>query len=216
MSEAEVTSIAPSLAEIEAARELVGAVAEVTPMQVSRSIGEILGSPVLLKCENLQRTGAYKIRGAYNRLAKLTPEERAVIETHPRLGYELASAAPSLAEVLPVILHHHERFDGCGYPMGLRDAETPLEARVVAVADVWDALTTDRAYRKGWDAAHALAHIRAGSGTHFDPPIVDAFVALAAEWGVRLPDEPGRAEEAWIAAQTCHEVSKLGELVGVG
>ncbi len=73
----EVTSVAPTLAEIEAARELVSAVADVTPMQVSRSISEILGSPVYLKCENLQRTGAYKIRGAYNRLAKLTAEERA-------------------------------------------------------------------------------------------------------------------------------------------
>jgi len=76
MNEAEVTSLAPTLAEIEAAREVVGAVADVTPMQVSRSIGEILGSPVYLKCENLQRTGAYKIRGAYYRLAKLDAEER--------------------------------------------------------------------------------------------------------------------------------------------
>ena len=73
----EITSVAPTLTEIETARELVGAVVEVTPMQVSRSISEILGSPVLLKCENLQRTGAYKIRGAYNRLARLEPEERA-------------------------------------------------------------------------------------------------------------------------------------------
>jgi len=77
MNEVEVASIAPTLAEIETAREVVGAVADVTPMQVSRSIAEILGSPVFLKCENLQRTGAYKIRGAYNRLAKLTAEERA-------------------------------------------------------------------------------------------------------------------------------------------
>jgi len=73
----EATSVVPTLDEIEAARELVSAVVDITPMQDSRSISEILGSPVYLKCESLQRTGAFKIRGAYNRLARLTPEERA-------------------------------------------------------------------------------------------------------------------------------------------
>jgi HD-GYP domain-containing protein (c-di-GMP phosphodiesterase class II) len=151
-----------------------------------------------------------------NKPGALDEAERRTMETHPTLGHQLASGAPTLREALPIILHHHERFDGGGYPAGLVGREIPLEARVVAIADVWDALTSDRAYRAGWEPERALAHIVAGSGTHFDPPIVDAFVALAAEWGVRLPDEPGRAEEAWIAAQTCHEVSSHGELVGVG
>ncbi|MBI5089845.1 MAG: HD domain-containing protein, partial [Actinobacteria bacterium] len=69
-----------------------------------------------------------------NKPGALTPEERAVVETHPQLGFELASSAPSLKEVLPIILHHHERVDGKGYPRGLAGAEVPLEARVVAVA----------------------------------------------------------------------------------
>ena len=85
-----------------------------------------------------------------NKPDALTPEEWKVIQTHPQLGYELASAAPSLHEALPVILHHHERIDGGGYPAGLAGTDIPLEARVVAVADVWDALTSDRAYRNGW------------------------------------------------------------------
>ena len=85
-----------------------------------------------------------------NKPEKLTPEEWKIIQTHPQLGFELASAAPSLKEALPVILHHHERIDGGGYPGGLSGTDIPLEARVVAVADVWDALTSDRAYRKGW------------------------------------------------------------------
>ncbi len=140
-----------------------------------------------------------------NKPGRLTPEERAVIETHPALGYQMASAAPSLNEALSVILHHHERVDGKGYPKGLKGSEIPLEARVVAVADVWDALTSDRAYRKGWGPQEALAHIEAGAGSHFDPLAVDALVQLATEWGVRRAPE-GLAEEAWEAVQTCHEI----------
>ena len=80
---------------------------------------------------------------------------------------------------------------------------------------MWDALTSDRAYRPGWEPARALAHIEAGRGTHFDPRVVDAFVALAADWGIAVSAEPGQAEVAWNAAQTCHEVVPEGELVGV-
>lgn len=147
-----------------------------------------------------------------NKPGKLTPEERAVIETHPELGYEMASTASSLTEVLPVILHHHERVDGCGYPHGLAGAEIPIEARVVAVADVWDALTSDRAYRRGWSPAEALAHIEDGAGTHFDPAAVAALSQLAVAWGVRAADE-GEAAEAWEAAQTCHEIDAVAEPV---
>ena len=149
-----------------------------------------------------------------NKPGALDPIERLIMETHPRLGYEMASGAPSLREALPVILHHHERVDGGGYPDGLKGLDIPIEARVVAVADVWDALTSDRAYRPGWEPTRALAHIEAGRGSHFDPRVVDAFVARAADWGIGLPDEPGEAEEAWNAAQTCHEVVPEGELVG--
>jgi HD-GYP domain-containing protein (c-di-GMP phosphodiesterase class II) len=141
-----------------------------------------------------------------NKPGKLTPEEWVVIQSHPRLGFELASAAPSLAEALPVILCHHERVDGGGYPAGLCGAEIPLEARVVAVADVWDALTSDRAYRPGWAPATALAHIRDGAGTHFDPTVVDALARLVGGWGVRDDEHGGSSTVAWEAAETCHEL----------
>lgn len=150
-----------------------------------------------------------------NKPGRLTDEERSVIETHPTLGYEMAQTAPTLKEALGVILYHHERFDGDGYPHGLDGTNIPLEARVVAVADVWDALTTDRSYRKGWPAEEALAHIVAGKRSHFDPAAVDALVDLAAEWGVRLGDGAGRPEEAWEAVQTCHQTPDDAELVGV-
>jgi HD-GYP domain-containing protein (c-di-GMP phosphodiesterase class II) len=149
-----------------------------------------------------------------NKPGRLTQDEREVIETHPQLGYEIASGASGLEETLGVILHHHERYDGGGYPLGLTGKEVPIEARVVTVADVWDALTSDRAYRKGWSAPEALAHIEAGRGTHFDPRVVDAMVDLAAEWGIRRSAEPGRPDEAWAAAQTCHQVRPDNELVG--
>ena len=141
-----------------------------------------------------------------NKPGRLTDKERAVIETHPQLGYELAQGAPSLAEALDVILHHHERYDGTGYPHGLKGKQIPLTARVVAVADVWDALTTDRSYRKGWEHSEALAHINAGRGTHFDSTVVDALIDLAATWGARIGDTAGQADVAWAAAQTCHEI----------
>jgi HD-GYP domain-containing protein (c-di-GMP phosphodiesterase class II) len=143
-----------------------------------------------------------------NKPGKLTNDEWSVIHTHPQLGYELASTSPSLKEALPVILHHHERVDGCGYPHGLVGDDIPLEARVVAVADVWDALTSDRAYRRGWAPDMALAHILAGSGTHFDPIVVKAFTRLVGRWGVRSGQPGGAATIAWQAAETCHEVDQ--------
>jgi HD-GYP domain-containing protein (c-di-GMP phosphodiesterase class II) len=76
---------------------------------------------------------------------------------------------------------HHERFDGSGYPRGLRGKEIPLPARFFAVADVWDALTSERPYRKAWSQEDALAHIRAQSGKHFDPQAVELFFEVIAE-----------------------------------
>jgi HD-GYP domain-containing protein (c-di-GMP phosphodiesterase class II) len=141
-----------------------------------------------------------------NKPGPLTPEERAVIETHPRVGHELVSPVPALEEVLPAVLHHHERWDGGGYPDGLKETEIPLIARVVAVADVWDALTSDRSYRPGMEPRTALSHIVAGRGTHFEPRVVGAMVALAADWGYTLSSREGSGETAWRASETCHEV----------
>jgi HD-GYP domain-containing protein (c-di-GMP phosphodiesterase class II) len=111
-----------------------------------------------------------------------------------------------LREGLSAILHHHERVDGTGYPHRLSGSAIPYIARVVAVADVWDALTSDRSYRPGWAPEEALAHIQAGAGSHFDPEVVAAFVSLAADWGYRSGDD-GDADEAWRAGETCHEVA---------
>jgi HD-GYP domain-containing protein (c-di-GMP phosphodiesterase class II) len=141
-----------------------------------------------------------------NKPGALTPDERAVIETHPQLGYDLVAPVSILRESLTAILHHHERVDGTGYPHHLSGTTIPFIARVVAVADVWDALTSDRSYRPGWSPEDALAHVQAGAGTHFDSAVVEAFLGLAADWGYRS-NTGGDANEAWRAAETCHEVA---------
>jgi HD-GYP domain-containing protein (c-di-GMP phosphodiesterase class II) len=112
----------------------------------------------------------------------LTPAEFDVMKQHPVRGWRVAVRAGVLAQAAPIIRAHHERLDGSGYPDGLRGEAIPLEARIVAVADVWDALTSDRPYRKAMPLAQAVAVIRAEAGSRLDPRCVDA---LLAELGLR-------------------------------
>jgi HD-GYP domain-containing protein (c-di-GMP phosphodiesterase class II) len=138
-----------------------------------------------------------------NKPGALDQDEWDWIREHPVVGVDIASRAPSLHRALDMIRHHHERFDGTGYPDGLAGEQIPLSARIVAIADVWDALTSERAYRAAWSPERALAHLLAGRGTHFDPRCLDAFVALLEERGLRL-DGSGEAGVAVAAANACH------------
>lgn len=122
----------------------------------------------------------------------LTDEEWRVMRLHPVHGARIVGQVESLRVVTPFILHHHERFDGAvtgkhrGYPAGLKGDEIPLGARIIAVVDAFDAMTSDRVYRKGMPADEALAELRRHSGTQFDPQVVDAFERAVAEkrqWG---------------------------------
>lgn len=110
---------------------------------------------------------------------KLTDDERALMQRHAEIGRDLLSEGRS--EVLrmaeSIAWAHHERWDGSGYPRGLSREAIPLPARIVALADVFDALSSDRPYRAAWPPERVLAEIVAGRGTHFDPRIVDAFLA---------------------------------------
>ena len=108
---------------------------------------------------------------------KLTDEEYKAIKQHPMMGAVIVGAVSGLEETLDAIRHHHERWDGKGYPYGLRGEEIPLLARLMAVADAYSALTTDRPYRKGMDAVRALAILEDGAGTQWDPACVSAFLA---------------------------------------
>ncbi|NTU80404.1 MAG: response regulator [Chloroflexales bacterium] len=109
----------------------------------------------------------------------LTDEEWAVMRRHPTYAYEMLSPISFLGPALEIPWCHHERWDGAGYPRGLRGEEIPVSARLFAVIDVWDAVTSDRPYRKALAQDEALAIIRGGAGSHFDPRAVELFMGLA-------------------------------------
>jgi HD-GYP domain-containing protein (c-di-GMP phosphodiesterase class II) len=140
-----------------------------------------------------------------NKPGALTDEERAWIQEHPVVGSDIVGRAPSLRDALSVIRQHHERFDGNGYPDGLAGERISLAARIVAVVDVWDALTSDRAYRPAWPPDRALGHLEAGRGSHFDPVCLDAFLGLMVERGYRPGNVAGDPAVASAAAEACHD-----------
>ncbi len=106
----------------------------------------------------------------------LTEEEQEVMRQHPTLAYDWLAPITFLKDALEIPYCHHEKWDGTGYPRGLKGEQIPLSARIFAVADVWDALTNDRPYRKAWSRERAAEYIRENNGTHFDPQIVDVFL----------------------------------------
>ena len=106
----------------------------------------------------------------------LAPDERALVELHPRLGYDILARAPALHDVATAVLYHHERFDGTGYPAGLVGDDIPLPARVLAVLEAYGAMTHERPYRTPWPAEQACQELVAGAATQFDPEIVARFV----------------------------------------
>jgi cyclic di-GMP phosphodiesterase len=114
---------------------------------------------------------------------KLTEDERSIIETHPEMGHRILAGSQSelLRQAALIALTHHERWDGTGYPNGLSGTEIPLEGRITAVADVFDALTTDRVYRKTSTLPEALSIMHEGRGSHFDPEILDLFLSSLSE-----------------------------------
>ncbi|MYM66680.1 response regulator [Pseudoduganella sp. FT55W] len=109
----------------------------------------------------------------------LTPEERAIMQRHPQIGADILadSESPLLQAGAVIAISHHERFDGGGYPHGLSGHAIPLYGRIVAVADVFDALTTARPYKTGWELGRAIAYLQEQRGGHFDPACVDALLA---------------------------------------
>ena len=108
----------------------------------------------------------------------LTEEEWEIMRQHPQLAYDWLVAIPFLKYALEIPYSHHEKWNGTGYPHGLRGELIPLAARIFTVADVWDALTNDRPYRKAWPPSQAIAYIREKSGTYFDPKVVEVFLEL--------------------------------------
>jgi len=137
---------------------------------------------------------------------RLTPEEFELMKKHPETGAEILAKFPEYKRGRQLVLAHHERIDGLGYPHGLAGRAIALGARILAVADSWDAMTSDRPYRKALDPAIALAELQRGRGTQWDPEVVDAFAAT-------LPGAISDAPAHWLEAGR-PVLRSLGAVVG--
>jgi putative nucleotidyltransferase with HDIG domain len=117
---------------------------------------------------------------------KLTPEEYEQVKTHANLGAEFLETARGLRHLAPFVRHHHERWDGSGYPQGLVGEQTPLEARILAVCDAIEAMASDRPYQRAMSLEEILIEVKRGRGTHFDPILADVFIRIAEREGAHL------------------------------
>ena len=126
--------------------------------------------------------------GILTKPGRLTAEEYEDIKRHPVEGARIIEKFSRLREAVPIVRHHHERWDGKGYPDGLSTEEIPVAAAIAGLADAWDAMTTDRPYQKALKLDAAMHEVRSGRGTQFVPVVVDAFFAVVNR----------RPEELWI------------------
>ncbi len=113
-----------------------------------------------------------------NKPENLTQEEFEVIKRHVELGVKILGEIKQLESVVNIIRYHHERFDGKGYPYEIKGNEIPIESRIISVADAYDSMTSERAYRKGLTSEDAIAEVKRSSGTQFDPEVVETFLAI--------------------------------------
>ena len=128
--------------------------------------------------------------------SSLTPDEEKIMQQHSVIGEAIVKPVRSLQKVVALVRHHHERFDGTGYPSGLKGEAIPLGARVLAVADTWDAMITDRPYRKRLSAEDAKLELKRCAGRQHDPAVVDAFLRVLAEKEQRLTAEKSAQHHA--------------------
>jgi len=147
----------------------------------------------LRRASVLHDLGKIGVREAVlNKPGRLTEEEFAEIVHHPDTAVRILEPIPFFRPLLPSILHHHERFDGKGYPSRLAGRDIPVASRIMTIADTFDAMTSTRAYRKALPNADAIAEIRRCSGTQFDPGIVPAFLACLSK--IVIPDDERQPE----------------------
>lgn len=148
----------------------------------------------LVRAAELHDVGKVAVPDAILRKpAALEPGERAIIERHSEAGERILASAAAMVPVARIVRASHERYDGNGYPDQRPGAEIPLGARIIAVCDAYDAMTSDRPYRRGMDPADAVAELRRAAGTQFDPDVVEVFCTEFTARHLRLPARVGRA-----------------------
>lgn len=130
-----------------------------------------------------------------NKPQRLNKDEYELFKEHPDKGRRILEPIEFLKEIVPAVYHHHEQFDGCGYPLGLKGEDIPLEARILAVADTYDAMTSDRAYRSALMHEIAIAELRRCAATQFDPRIVAVFIIELEGWRKKNNNLPFQQEE---------------------
>ncbi|MFC1504775.1 GAF and HD-GYP domain-containing protein, partial [Spirochaetota bacterium] len=113
-----------------------------------------------------------------NKPGRLSPDERAYIEKHPGIGYDIIRHIKQFENIIAFVRHHHERYDGCGYPDRLKGQQIPLHARIIAIADTYDAMTSNRPYRKRMPKKLAMHEIRKNAGTQFDKKLTNIFLKI--------------------------------------
>ena len=161
--------------------EYVGAVVSIMP-QISRTTAEAIVAAA--RVHDLGKVGSRD--GSLKKPGDLTDQERQEIQQHAAVGAEMVGRLEAYRQSVATIRHHHERWDGSGYPDGLKGEQIPLGSRIIGVADAYDAMTSDRVYRPALAVEIALAELRKGQGTQFDPQIVDLFIKAHAE-GLLVP-----------------------------
>ena len=157
--------------------ERVGRYAELISEQLQQS-SEFMERIYL--CGLLHDVGKIGVRDeVLLKTGKLTDEEYAIMKQHPEIGYRIVESLDGFEDILPGVLHHHERYDGGGYPHGLSGESIPLIARILGVADAYDAMTSDRPYRRGMPHQKAISIIEEQSGAQFDPDAAQAFLEIS-------------------------------------
>ena len=144
----------------------------------------------------------------------MTAEEFAIIQQHPTIGRRILEGVRGFQTYLPVVELHHEDWNGAGYPLGLRGDATPLVARIVHVADAYDAMTTDRPYRRGMSHEQALRTLRQNAGVQFDPAIVAIFSQAIAAPPSRSEADVNRVQaiDTLLTAGNEHDSDSFGDL----
>lgn len=184
---AQLTDVLLSLAEAADVRDSYTGGHMRAVARLSGLIGRELGLPpeeveILTVAALLHDVGKIGIPDSIlSKPGRLTPEEFEIVRTHPDLGVQILKFVRGLEPVLPAVRHHHERYDGRGYPDGLRGEEIPRMARIIFVADSYDAMVRDRAYRRGMPPEMVVEEIRRNAGTQFDPEVVRAFLRVFRE-----------------------------------